>query len=195
MAHPSQILPSKCCCCSLRAGSIVVGSFTLIVALTFLGLTATASSALSNSCSYNYDTSRCEQPSEALKMVANMMALLAVLNAVEAIMSVCLIWGASKLILSMVRGWLIVSASWILLHSAVAIAYAFASTYVVWPILISVIGIFIFGMALLCMLTVMSFHQEICNSLPYSNIPAPGASRSAEEPLPPYYETHPKAEI
>ncbi|GLG98089.1 Protein of unknown function [Gryllus bimaculatus] len=143
-----------------------------IVALIFLGLTAEACSMLSNRCSHGCDTS--------LKMVGNMMALLAVLNAVEAMMSVCLIWGASKLILKVVRGWLIVSASWILLHSNVAIAYAFATTDDLLQICTIVVGLFIFGMSLLCMLTVTSFHQEIINSMSYSNVSAQGPSRSAE---------------
>ncbi|GLG98085.1 Protein of unknown function [Gryllus bimaculatus] len=88
-----NIMPAKCCCCSLQTASIVVGIFSLIFALIFMGLTAAFSNGLGRaSCS----TSKCTSPSEAEKMVSNLLAILAVINAVEVIMSIGMIWGASK---------------------------------------------------------------------------------------------------
>ncbi|GLG98084.1 Protein of unknown function [Gryllus bimaculatus] len=95
-------MPTKCCCCSVRSASIVVGTLSVVVALTFMGLSAGFSSGIKISCELSCTDSgcsrKCNPPSEAVKMVSNLLAILAIMNAVEVVMSVGLIWGACKVI-------------------------------------------------------------------------------------------------
>ncbi|GLG98087.1 Protein of unknown function [Gryllus bimaculatus] len=122
-------------------------------------------------------------------MVSNLLAILAVINAVEVIMSIGMIWGASKRILPWVTGWLLVSASWMLLHSTIALSFLFASSDPGVVVLVSVLGIIILGTTLLFMLTVTSFHQEMSKTLldPNPLALASAPSISVEE-FPPAYE-------
>ncbi|KAK7869816.1 hypothetical protein R5R35_008037 [Gryllus longicercus] len=170
-----NIMPAKCCCCSLQTASIVVGIFSLIFALIFMGVTAAFSNGLGRaSCSttcMNYNcTSKCTPPSEAEKMVSNLLAILAVINAVEVIMSIGMIWGASKRILPWVTGWLVVSASWMLLHGTIALSFLFASSDPGVVVLVSVLGIIILGMAILAFLTILSLRNEMTNAVLFSTI-------------------------
>ncbi|GLG98066.1 Protein of unknown function [Gryllus bimaculatus] len=169
MAISTTVLPSKCCGCSLRTSSISIGYFTLVISITFLGLTAAGGSLLNKHFCSGAEIngawqSVCINTSETHKLVVNLVAILAMLNATEAVLSIGLIWGATKRLESWVSGWIAVTTFWIVLHSTLAIAYAFAARDG-WVItLTAVLGIFFLGTALLAMLTVLSYRKEMLNS-------------------------------
>ncbi|KAK7869824.1 hypothetical protein R5R35_008044 [Gryllus longicercus] len=180
MACPSHLLPSKCCCCTLRTGSILVGVFSMIIGLIFMALAIVASRAYGSMiCNWeivNGSTRKiCTSINETHKLASNLMAFLSIWNALEVMISVGLIWGVSKVLTSWLTAWLVVSICWIALHSATALAFIFATSATGAMVAVAVIGVFLLAMSVLSVLTVASLQNELngTHHPPNCVVPAP----------------------